>query len=190
MKVTKEARLSTHDMAYIALFAVMIAICSWISVPAAVPVTFQTFAVFLTVSVLGGKRGTMSVLIYLLMGAVGIPVFTGFTGGVGRLFDVTGGYIAGFLLAVLVMWGMEKLFGTRTLTLIFSMVLGLSICYAFGTAWYVFVYSKNAGETAFTTVLSACVIPFIVPDIAKMVFVLLVRKRLAKAIRINESYLK
>ena len=81
--MTKSAsvKLKTVDMAYIALFAVLITICSWISIPAAVPLTFQTFGVFLAVGVLGGKRGTLSVVTYLLLGAVGLPVFSGFRGG-------------------------------------------------------------------------------------------------------------
>ena len=66
----------TVDMVYIALFAVMIAVCSWISVPATVPFTMQTFGVFLAGATLGGKRGTLSVLVWLLLGAVGMPVFS------------------------------------------------------------------------------------------------------------------
>ena len=78
-------KFKTIDMVYIAVFAVLIAICSWISIPTTVPFTLQTFAVFLAVGVLGGKRGSLSVLIYILLGAVGIPVFAGFSGGFGNL---------------------------------------------------------------------------------------------------------
>ena len=87
-------------MVYIAVFAVLIAICSWISIPTTVPFTLQTFAVFLAVGVLGGKRGSLSVLIYILLGAVGIPVFAGFSGGFGILLGQTGGYIVGFLCII------------------------------------------------------------------------------------------
>ena len=80
-----KAKIRTYDMAYIAVFTVLIAICSWISIPTAIPFTLQTFAVFLSVSVLGGKRGTMAVLLYVLLGAIGLPVFSGFTGGIGIL---------------------------------------------------------------------------------------------------------
>lgn len=76
-------------MVYIAVFAVLIAICSWISIPTTVPFTLQTFAIFLAVGVLGGKRGSLSVLIYILLGAVGIPVFAGFSGGFGTLLGST-----------------------------------------------------------------------------------------------------
>ena len=69
----------TYDLVYVALFAVLIAICAWISVPTTVPFTLQTFGIFLTVGLLGGKRGSMAVLVYILLGAAGIPVFSGFT---------------------------------------------------------------------------------------------------------------
>ena len=80
MSTTAVARNKTLDMVYIALFAVLIAVCSWISIPTTVPFTLQTFGVFVTVGVLGGKRGSLAVLIYLLLGAIGVPVFAGFTG--------------------------------------------------------------------------------------------------------------
>ena len=91
----------TKDMAYIAVFAVLIAVCSWISIPTTVPFTLQTFAVFLTVGVLGGKRGSLAVLVYILLGCVGVPVFAGFSGGIGVLAGQTGGYIVGFLFSAL-----------------------------------------------------------------------------------------
>ena len=118
----------TLDMVYIAMFAVLIAICSWISIPTMVPFTLQTFGIFVTVGILGGKRGSLSVLIYLLLGAIGVPVFAGFSGGVQALVGTTGGYIIGFLLSALLMWGMEKLLGRKTWVLALSMVLGLVAC--------------------------------------------------------------
>ena len=86
------------QLAYAAVGAVLIAVCSWISIPAAVPFTLQTFAVFFVLSLLGGKLGTLSILVYILLGAAGIPVFAGFSAGLGVLLGSTGGYIAGFLI--------------------------------------------------------------------------------------------
>ena len=82
---TKTTTLRTVDVAYIGMFVAVMAICSWISIPATVPFTLQTFAVFMAVGLLGGKRGTIAVVTYVLLGAVGAPVFAGFAGGIGAL---------------------------------------------------------------------------------------------------------
>lgn len=173
----------THDMVYIGIFAVLIAICSWISIPAAVPFTLQTMGVFLAVGILGGKRGTLAVLVYLLLGAVGIPVFAGFSGGIGVFLQSSGGYLAGFLLSALLMWGMEKLLGRSTVILGISMVLGLLVCYAAGTIWFMAVYTANTGAVGVGTVLAWCVIPFILPDLVKIAVALVLTKRLAGVVR-------
>lgn len=96
-------RNKTQDLVYVSIFAVLIAVCSWISIPAAVPFTLQTMGVFTAVGILGGRRGSMAVLIYILLGIIGIPVFAGFTGGIGVLAGTTGGYIVGFLVSALAM---------------------------------------------------------------------------------------
>ena len=138
-------RSKTLDMAYIALFTVLIAVCAWISIPTLVPFTLQTFGIFLATAVLGGKRGSLAVAVYLLLGAVGVPVFANFTGGLGMLLGVTGGYLVGFLFTALVMWAMERLLGKKRWVLVVSMVLGLAVCYAFGTAWFMIAYANTTG---------------------------------------------
>ena len=179
-----KSKLSVRDMAYIALFAVMMVVCSWISIPYVVPFTLQTFAVFLAVEVLGGRRGTVAVLVYLLMGAVGLPVFTGFSGGIGHLLGSTGGYIVGFVFTALVMWGMERIPGSRTVVLAVSMVLGLLVCYAFGTAWFLLVYARTTGPVGVWTAVGWCVAPYVVPDLVKLALALVLRRRLRRAIRL------
>ena len=149
------------------------------------PFTLQTFAVFLAVGVLGGKRGSLAVLIYILLGAVGIPVFAGFSGGIGVLLGNTGGYIVGFLFSALLMWLIEKLFGRKTWVLGVSMVLGLIVCYAIGTVWFMVVYAQNSGAVGLATVLGWCVIPFIIPDLVKIALALTLSKRLSKALKLN-----
>lgn len=178
-------RENTRDMIYIAMFAIIIAICSWISVPATVPFTLQTFGVFVTVGVLGGKRGSLSVLVYLLLGVIGVPVFAGFSGGLGVLLGSTGGYIIGFLFSALIMWGMEMLFGKSNVVLVVSMIVGLLVCYLFGTVWFMSVYARTTGPIGVMTALGWCVFPYIIPDGIKIVLAMILCKRMAKIIRID-----
>ncbi len=170
----------TYDIVYIALFAVLIAICSWISIQTTVPFTLQTMGVFLAVSILGGKRGTLSVLVYILLGAIGLPVFSGFAAGAGVLLGNTGGYIIGFLFSALVMWGIEHLFGNGFVVQLISMLVGLLVCYAFGTAWFMVLYTRANGPVSLAAVLGWCVIPFIIPDLIKIAIALAVSTRVRK----------
>lgn len=100
------------DLAYIALMAALIALCAWISVPLGpVPFTMQTFGIFAALGLLGGRRGTLAFLSYLLLGIVGLPVFSGFSAGAGVLFGATGGYLLGYLAAALLFWGLTAKLG-------------------------------------------------------------------------------
>ena len=172
MSTIAATRSKTYDIVYIAVFAVIMAICSWISIPTAVPFTLQTFGVFVAVGVLGGKRGTLSILVFILL--------AGFSGGIGVLAGTTGGYIIGFLFSALVMWAMEKLPGKKSVMQIVSMIVGLIVCYAFGTAWFMIVYSRANGAVGLATVLGWCVIPFIIPDIIKIVLAYGLSRKLRK----------
>ncbi len=175
----------TYDIVYVAIFAVLIAICSWISIPTTVPFTLQTMGVFLSVAILGGRRGTLSVLVYILLGAIGLPVFAGFTGGVGILLGNTGGYIVGFLFSALAMWGIEHLFGSSTIVELVSMVVGLLICYVIGTIWFMAVYTNANGPISLAAVLGWCVIPFIIPDLIKIAVALIIAPRVRRYAQIH-----
>src|SRR5699024_8014313 len=100
-------------------------------------------------------------LVYILMGVVGLPVFAGFQCGIGALAGASGGYIIGFLGSALVMWGMEKLAGRKPWMQVLIMILGLLVCYAFGTAWFMVVYMASTGPVGLLTVLGWCVFPFL-----------------------------
>lgn len=177
MKKSKAAEIT-----YIGVCVALMAVCSWISIPTAVPFTMQTFAVFLTVALLGGKRGTLAILVYLLVGLIGLPVFAGFYGGFSVLFTSTGGYLLGFLFSALVMWGFERLLGRSTWALGLAMVVGLLVCYAFGSVWFMVIYTGQTGAVGLGTVLGWCVVPFLLPDLLKIGLALLLGKRLSKVI--------
>ena len=180
----KTKGFQTIDLAYVAVCAVLMAVCSWISIPATVPFTLQTFAVFCSLGLLGGRRGTAAILVYLLLGALGVPVFAGFSGGIGILFGTTGGYLLGFILMGLVYWLGERLSMDSRNIRIISMILGLLLCYAFGTAWFMFVYARQTGAIALGTALAWCVVPFLLPDLVKMALALLLSGRLRKALHL------
>lgn len=169
-----KSRLTPREMSLCALMTVLICLCSWLTIPSAIPFTMQTFAVFAALLLLGGRLGTWSVLLYIIMGAVGLPVFHGFQGGIGILFGATGGYISGFVLMALLyrLLGPKKL-AAQTLCLL----AGLLLCYGFGTAWYAFLYG---GEKGFIWALGVCVLPFVLPDIVKLALAVLVKALLKK----------
>ena len=162
----KSHNYTISDYTSISICIALMAICSWITIPATVPFTLQTFAVFVTVGLLGGRKGTAAVAAYLLMGAIGLPVFAGFSGGIGYMLGATGGYIMGFLFSAVIMWGFECRWGSSIRVLTVSMLAGLLVCYAFGTIWFATVYSSG---TDIMNVVSLCVLPFVVPDICKII---------------------
>lgn len=187
MNYTKAANNSfkTIDLIYMALGAVLIAICSWISIPATVPFTMQTFAVFFVLSVLGGKRGTMAIIVYVLLGAVGVPVFAQFTSGIGILLGNTGGYIVGFIFAGLVYWLMTAWTGKKLWTEILAMVTGLLVVYAVGTAWFMIAYALANGAVGLATVLAWCVVPFVIPDLMKLGLAVSLARRLSPVLKLQ-----
>ena len=158
------------------------AVCSWITVPAAVPFTMQTFAVFCTVLLLGGKGSLLSITTYIVLGAVGVPVFSGFKGGLGVLLSNTGGYLIGFIFIPILCIAAEKVFGDRLIPQIATLLLGLIVCYAFGTTWFIHV-STNA--VSLKQAMKWCVIPFIIPDLIKLVLAVVLTSRVKKHVRIK-----
>lgn len=176
-------RLRTVDLAYAALFAVLLMVCAWITIPLTVPFTLQTFGVFAALGTLGGRRGTLAVLAYLLLGLVGLPVFSGFQGGPGVLLGTTGGYILGFFAMAVVYWVMTAWLGTKLPVSILSMVLGLLVCYAFGTIWFMVLYARTSGPIGLATALGWCVFPFVIPDLAKLALAALLARRVSRFLR-------
>ena len=182
---TAKQKTRTVDMVMTAVGAALIAVCSWISIPLTVPFTLQTFAVFFLTVLLGGKRSTVSVLVYILLGAAGVPVFAGFTSGIGTVLGNTGGYMFGFLLIGPSYLLMTRLFGKKSAAEAAGLLLGLLLCYAFGTAWFLLLYTRSQGAVALGTVLSWCVLPFVLPDLGKLFLALFLGKRIGKAIAVR-----
>ncbi len=157
-----------RDMVLISLFAALIAVCSIITIPTTVPFTLQTLAVFLAGSTLGLKRGTASVLVYILLGAVGLPVFSQFKSGISAIIGPTGGYIIGFIATVVIVGFFHDRFGSKIWINAAAMALGLLICYIFGTIWFIVVFNQTKGGMDLIKALHICVIPFLLFDAAKI----------------------
>lgn len=157
-----------------AVFVAVMCVCSYISIPSAIPFTMQTFAIFLACFVLGGKYAFIAVSIYLLLGAVGLPVFSSFGGGI---ITPTGGYLSGFLLHCAI-YGAAVALKDNSIVKITSSLIGLTAIYAFGSIWFYFGYTSG-GVGSFFGVLTQCVFPFIVPDIAKLCLAYFTSKALA-----------
>lgn len=183
-KTTQRVVQHTKDLTYIALMVGLMSVCSWISVPTAVPFTLQTFAVFASVLLLGGKRGTVAIVCYILLGLVGAPVFSNMQGGAQVLAGLTGGYIIGFVFVGLVYWLFETLLPKKLWWQIASLVFGLLICYAFGTAWFMLVYGQRFGAISLASALTMCVVPFIPVDALKLALALMLARAIEKRIKL------
>lgn len=181
MEQNKKGKWSVREMTLTAAMAAVICVLGPMSIPiGVVPISFTNLAVYLAVYALGVKRGTMSYLVYLLIGMVGIPVFSGFTGGVGKLFGPTGGYLIGFVFMALICGWVIDQFECKRIPSFAGMMLGTAGCYFFGTVWLAY----QAGMT-FYGALAAGVLPFVIGDLAKITAAALIgpqiRRQLVRA---------
>lgn len=166
--------MKIRDMAFCGLFSALLAVCSWLYIPMAdTALTLQSFGVLLTLGLLGGKKGTAAIAVYLVPGAVGMPIFGGFRGGLGVLVTPGGGYLLGFLLSGLVYWLTEKK------GLLLPMILAQLACYLMGTVWYFALFTAG-GTPALGGVLLKSVIPFLLPDGLKLALAYFLTKKLRR----------
>lgn len=167
MQIKKRSLFTVREMVFTAVCAAIICVLAPISVPVgAVPVSLGTLAIYFTAAILGGKRGTFAVLVYILIGLVGLPVFTGMRGGAGALFGATGGYIIGYIPMALIIgiFSDMKVNSKFKWTMPVGMVLGTAVLYTFGTAWYMILTGSPL-----VTALYTCVVPFLLFDGIKIV---------------------
>lgn len=176
-----EKKSNVYQMAIIGVMAAVICILGPLSIPiGVVPISFTNLAVYFVLYTLGMKKGSLSYIIYMLIGFVGIPVFSNFSGGPSKLLGPTGGYIIGFLfMAVIAGLFIDKFFDKWYLCVI-GMILGTAICYVFGSFWLSFQAHMTASKA-----FAVGVIPFIPGDLAKILIASIIgpqiRNRLIKA---------
>ena len=187
----KTQKNKTYNIVLIAVSAALIAICSWISITIGpVPFTLQTMAIFAVLMTIGGARGSVAVIIYLLLGLVGVPVFAGFKGGPASFLGPTGGFLVGFAVASLVWILLERLLrdkmSSSAVKRILYGVINAVICevvmYTIGVIWFMVVYGQQTGPVGLGATLTMCVVPFIIPDIVKIAVAIVIGERAGKLI--------
>ena len=178
--IIMQKKSSVLKLVLCALFTALLAVCSQIQIPLPyVPINLALFAVHLAGALLGPLYGGLSVLIYLLLAAVGVPVLAGFRGGLGALMGSTGGYVVGYIFTAVIAGFASKYWGDRFWKLCVSMVVGFALCYVFGTIWYMILSGNSLAVS-----LSYCVWPFIPGDIVKVLLAAFLTLRLRKPLAV------
>ena len=169
-------QIRTKQMVLIALMTAVTCVLGPLSIPlpfSPVPISLTNFAIFLAIFVLGMKSGTISFIIYLLLGAIGVPVFSSFRGGLQVLAGPTGGYLIGFIFLALIMGFALEHFDRKLVPTIIGMIIGMAVCYAFGTVWLAKLLSLSFKEG-----LMMGVIPYLAGDAAKIIIAAIVGPKL------------
>lgn len=169
-------KIRTKQMVLIALMTAVTCVLGPLSIPlpfSPVPISLTNFAIFLAIFILGMKNGTISFIIYLLLGAVGVPVFSSFRGGFQVLAGPTGGYLIGFIFLALIMGFALDHFDRKLVPTIIGMIIGMAVCYAFGTVWLAKLLSLSFKEG-----LMMGVIPYLAGDAAKIIIAAIVGPKL------------
>lgn len=207
-------KMNVKQLCLCGLFAALMAVCAWISIPIfSIPVTLQLLAIMVCAAMLPPMYATLAVVVYVLLGLVGLPVFAGFTGGVGKLFGITGGYIVGFIPAAYITsliihtcrFGAEKSGWVRFVRYLLAMAAGVVVCYAIGTVWFMMINRQTVNtyneqlatmtdlqveqaggrKSAYTVgkVLGICVVPYLPFDAVKIALAAVLSMRLEKAVK-------
>jgi len=166
-------------MAFVSLMAAIMCVIAPMSLPiGAVPISLATFVVFITGAVLGPKKGALVVIIYIILGAAGLPVFAGFSGGVQRIVSPTGGFVVSYIPCVVAVSYFSGKFGNRLIGHIMAMIVGAMVCYITGTLWFALFT-----HAAVLDALFMCVLPFLAGDAIKIVLAAAVSCRLQPVVK-------
>ncbi len=176
--------MKTKDISQIPLFSALIAVTAWIAVPTSPPFTMQTLGVLFSLAMLGGKKGSLAVLLYIALGAVGLPVFSCGTGGLSVLFGPTGGYIFGFIFTALFACAADAVERKTDIRLpsVFVMTVSVIIIYTSGILWRALIFS-DGGVSAVASLILTDILPFILPDTVKIFLADHLTKRLRRYIK-------
>lgn len=171
-------KFTTKNIILCAIFAALTAILSQISIPlpfTPVPINLAMISVFIAGGLLETKISAISQLVYVIIGAIGVPVYANFTGGLGILVGPTGGYIVGYIITTIIIGVIVKRLGNSIYSYTVAMVVGILGCYFVGTVWFMHITQNGLIEA-----LLMCVVPFLIGDILKIILSAFLVKRLKK----------
>lgn len=187
-----------RDICYTALFTAILAVCAWIAIPISeIAITLQTMGVCMAAGFLGWKRGTLCVLAYILLGICGVPVFSEFKNFYALVGSASAGYVIGFLFTALIVGVVSDrmhLIGDKLtnkvksqivqlVVLAVAMVVGIAVCYVFGTLWYLLIYKGSATTENLQIALTYCVYPYLLPDFIKIIVATVLVNRLKRYVK-------
>lgn len=178
-EVKMKQKVTTYQMALIGLMTAVTCILGPLSIqlPGGVPLSLTNLVIYLTVFILGWKKGTMSCCIYILIGIIGLPVFSGFVGGLGKIVGPTGGYLLGFIFLAMISGYFVEKFPGKSYMYVIGMLLGTIVTYILGTAWFIAQTHMALGAA-----LSACVFPFLIGDVIKIAIATLIGPSIRKQV--------
>ncbi len=178
----KKSFFATKDIALIAVMTLFIVGCSYIAIPFSIPFTMQTFAIFTSLLILGGKRGAFSIVAYLLLGMLGLPVFTGFNGGLGAFVGPTGGYLIGFVVVAIVYAIFEMLFKNNNIANIAVLAFSTIVLHILGGVW---IWAFGYQEMQFDKIVLTFMLPSFMFDFVKLIFAVIFSKILHTKARVD-----
>lgn len=174
----------THNISLIAFFTTLLVISSWFTIPFVIPFTLQTLVIFILILVLDLKKSLLILLIYCLLGIIGIPVFSSFQSGLGVFLGPTGGFLIGFVPMIIVSNILLNIISnkkngnldnkTNFFMSFLALFIGLLCCYTIATIWYGLVYDTT---TSSLNIIIAIILPFILPDIIKIIIAIIIAKK-------------
>ena len=156
------------DLTYMGISLALIIICTWIYIPTTIPFTLQTFAIFTTIGILGTKKAFITILAYLFLGIIGLPIFSNFNSGISAIVGPTGGFLLSFMVITLITGKLLEILPDNKVNQFISMLVGLLICYLIGIIWFINMYLGVFNYESIIKGLSIAIIPFIIPDILKI----------------------
>ena len=176
----REKRTKTYNIILCGLMAAILCVLAPMAIPTTIPITLGTFVIFIMTYILDYKYSFVSCMIYILLGIVGLPVFSGYQGGIGKIIGPTGGYVVGYLFIALICGYVNNRFWNSRLIQVAGMLAGLAICYALGTLWFAYQQNISIYES-----IVICVFPFIIGDVLKIAGALIVGNMLRKRIKLG-----